>query len=362
MSANAHGRILADNGAGAQLPDSALERVQRYLTYDNAQKGPDLFAPSRYGRPARRSESRGCRACWRPTFPTSASDSTRRRSRSAFHACSRRSCSVANASSLLPPITKRTLRRGSGYGASGRRSTWCPSTRTANSTKRSTERFSSARRYRRACRGPPTQRAPSSTSSATRAWQKPCMRRSSSTACKRCRTSRSTSIRHSISSSSQRTRSMRRMLGFWYASTAALDRFVRAARWKRSWRRRALLDARSRHAKLRGARRLARNGGVLTRRRKRLAARARSDCRLRRKAIGLRAGKICRARPAVRLYGRPPERNRLPLFAFNIPGMSERRTRRALRDRQHRSAHRRLQRPAFDARARAGNAAASPCA
>ncbi len=39
MSANAHGRILADNGAGAQLPDSALERVQRYLAYDNAQKG-----------------------------------------------------------------------------------------------------------------------------------------------------------------------------------------------------------------------------------------------------------------------------------------------------------------------------------
>ncbi len=39
MSAQAHGRILADNGAGAQLPDAALERVQRYLTYDNAQKG-----------------------------------------------------------------------------------------------------------------------------------------------------------------------------------------------------------------------------------------------------------------------------------------------------------------------------------
>ncbi len=39
MSAEAHGRILAENAAGAQLPDSALERMQRYLTYDNAQKG-----------------------------------------------------------------------------------------------------------------------------------------------------------------------------------------------------------------------------------------------------------------------------------------------------------------------------------
>ncbi len=39
MSAAAHGRILADNAAGAQLPDSALERLQRYVTYDNAQKG-----------------------------------------------------------------------------------------------------------------------------------------------------------------------------------------------------------------------------------------------------------------------------------------------------------------------------------
>ena len=39
MSAAAHGRILADNAAGAQLPDAALERMQRYLTYDNAQKG-----------------------------------------------------------------------------------------------------------------------------------------------------------------------------------------------------------------------------------------------------------------------------------------------------------------------------------
>jgi selenocysteine lyase/cysteine desulfurase len=39
MAAAAHGRILADNAAGAQLPDSALERLQRYLTYDNAQRG-----------------------------------------------------------------------------------------------------------------------------------------------------------------------------------------------------------------------------------------------------------------------------------------------------------------------------------
>jgi selenocysteine lyase/cysteine desulfurase len=39
MAARAHGRILADNAAGTQLPDTTLERIQRYLTYDNAQKG-----------------------------------------------------------------------------------------------------------------------------------------------------------------------------------------------------------------------------------------------------------------------------------------------------------------------------------
>ncbi len=39
MAAAAHGRILADNAAGTQLPDAALERMQRYLTYDNAQQG-----------------------------------------------------------------------------------------------------------------------------------------------------------------------------------------------------------------------------------------------------------------------------------------------------------------------------------
>jgi len=43
MAAAAHGRILADNAAGTQLPDSALERVQRYLAYDNAQRG-SIFA------------------------------------------------------------------------------------------------------------------------------------------------------------------------------------------------------------------------------------------------------------------------------------------------------------------------------
>ncbi len=46
MAAAAHGRILADNAAGAQLPDSALERLQRYLTYDNAQRGA-IFARTR---------------------------------------------------------------------------------------------------------------------------------------------------------------------------------------------------------------------------------------------------------------------------------------------------------------------------
>ena len=46
MSAATHGRILADNAAGAQLPDAALERMQRYLAYDNAQKGA-IFARTR---------------------------------------------------------------------------------------------------------------------------------------------------------------------------------------------------------------------------------------------------------------------------------------------------------------------------
>ena len=46
MAAAAHGRILADNAAGTQLPDSALERVHRYLAYDNAQKG-SIFARTR---------------------------------------------------------------------------------------------------------------------------------------------------------------------------------------------------------------------------------------------------------------------------------------------------------------------------
>jgi len=39
MQAAARSRVLADNAAGTQLPDSALERVQRYLTNDYAQKG-----------------------------------------------------------------------------------------------------------------------------------------------------------------------------------------------------------------------------------------------------------------------------------------------------------------------------------
>ncbi|GAC1543289.1 MAG: cysteine desulfurase-like protein [Vulcanimicrobiaceae bacterium] len=46
MAARAHGRILADNAAGTQLPDSALERMQHYLAYDNAQKG-GIFARTR---------------------------------------------------------------------------------------------------------------------------------------------------------------------------------------------------------------------------------------------------------------------------------------------------------------------------
>jgi selenocysteine lyase/cysteine desulfurase len=46
MAAAARGRVLADNAAGAQLPDLSLERMQRYLAYDNAQRGV-IFARSR---------------------------------------------------------------------------------------------------------------------------------------------------------------------------------------------------------------------------------------------------------------------------------------------------------------------------
>jgi selenocysteine lyase/cysteine desulfurase len=45
MAAAAHGRVLVDNAAGTQLPDTALERMQRFLAYDNAQKGA-IFARS----------------------------------------------------------------------------------------------------------------------------------------------------------------------------------------------------------------------------------------------------------------------------------------------------------------------------
>lgn len=43
MAAAAHGRILADNAGGTQLPDLSLERMQRFLAYDNAQRG-SVFA------------------------------------------------------------------------------------------------------------------------------------------------------------------------------------------------------------------------------------------------------------------------------------------------------------------------------
>jgi selenocysteine lyase/cysteine desulfurase len=43
VAAAERGYILADNAAGAQLPDVAIARVQHYLSYDNAQKG-SIFA------------------------------------------------------------------------------------------------------------------------------------------------------------------------------------------------------------------------------------------------------------------------------------------------------------------------------
>ncbi|MGP6157968.1 MAG: aminotransferase class V-fold PLP-dependent enzyme [Vulcanimicrobiaceae bacterium] len=43
LTAAAHGRILADNAGGTQLPDHSLERMQRFLAYDNAQRG-SVFA------------------------------------------------------------------------------------------------------------------------------------------------------------------------------------------------------------------------------------------------------------------------------------------------------------------------------
>lgn len=39
LAADAQGRVLVDNAAGAQLPDIALERMHRFLAYDNAPKG-----------------------------------------------------------------------------------------------------------------------------------------------------------------------------------------------------------------------------------------------------------------------------------------------------------------------------------
>ncbi len=45
ISAALHGRILVDNAAGAQLPDLALERMQYYLMHDNAQKGGIFTRP-----------------------------------------------------------------------------------------------------------------------------------------------------------------------------------------------------------------------------------------------------------------------------------------------------------------------------
>ena len=46
VAAAAEGRILVDNAAGAQLPDLALDRMARYLGFDNAQKGA-LFTRTR---------------------------------------------------------------------------------------------------------------------------------------------------------------------------------------------------------------------------------------------------------------------------------------------------------------------------
>ncbi len=45
VAAAAQGRILVDNAAGAQLPDLALERMQRYLAHDNAQRGAIFARP-----------------------------------------------------------------------------------------------------------------------------------------------------------------------------------------------------------------------------------------------------------------------------------------------------------------------------
>jgi selenocysteine lyase/cysteine desulfurase len=39
LAADVQGRVLVDNAAGAQLPDVALERMHRFLAYDNAPKG-----------------------------------------------------------------------------------------------------------------------------------------------------------------------------------------------------------------------------------------------------------------------------------------------------------------------------------
>jgi selenocysteine lyase/cysteine desulfurase len=45
IAAAASGRMLADNAAGAQLPDVAIDRMHHYLRYDNAQKGAIFARP-----------------------------------------------------------------------------------------------------------------------------------------------------------------------------------------------------------------------------------------------------------------------------------------------------------------------------
>ena len=39
VDADQHGRVLADNAAGAQLPDVALDRMRNFQAYENAPKG-----------------------------------------------------------------------------------------------------------------------------------------------------------------------------------------------------------------------------------------------------------------------------------------------------------------------------------
>ncbi len=47
LAADRDGRVLADNAAGAQLPDACIDRMRSFAAFDNAQKGGIFWRPER---------------------------------------------------------------------------------------------------------------------------------------------------------------------------------------------------------------------------------------------------------------------------------------------------------------------------